>query len=279
MQAYATVTSQIDLASSILQLQRKPLFLGEQFDGVMPLLEQYEPISLAQMEAVALMSRMDTKFVMDLAQLSRVLGSLVNDYWMLEVDGVRLNRYHTLYFDSDHLDLYASHHVGRSERIKVRSRQYVDSGLSFFEVKRHTPKGKTIKSRIQTDAFLTRLTPEADQFVDNVAPHDVPHLSPALWNDFSRITLVSKSRPERVTLDLDLHFWAVDHGFSLQDVVIAEVKQESLDRESGLMAEVRTLGIHPTNFSKYCVGTAMLHPEVKHNRFKSMLRLVTSQAR
>lgn len=235
-------------------------------------LARFAPISLAEMDAVALMSRIDTKYLMDTAQWHAALAALADDYRVLEIDGVRLHRYVSLYFDTADLMLYACHHVGRSERFKVRSRSYLDSGISFFEVKHKTNKGRTIKDRMRTMALLTRLTPEAGRFVDRLTPLDVETLQPRLWTEFSRITLVSQRRPERVTLDLELRYRASGASIALPAVIVAEVKQESIDRESGLVAQMRALGIHPTPLSKYCIGTALLRPDVKHNRFKPVLR-------
>jgi hypothetical protein len=119
-----------------------------------------------------------------------------------------------------------------------------------------------------------RLTPEANQFVDSLAPFDAHPLQPVLWNEFSRITLVSKCRRERATMDVNLRYWAGGSHISLGGLVVAEAKQENMDRDSGLIAQMRALGVHPTPFSKYCVGMVMLYPSVKHNRFKPVLRQV-----
>jgi hypothetical protein len=275
MQLYAGSVPQVDTQLHAAQQRRGgEAAKGERFVHIMPLLELYEPINLAQMDDMALMSRIDTKYLMGEPELRTILTSLVDDYWVLEVGGVRLNHYKTLYFDTQDLDLYMRHHMGRSIRYKVRSRLYLDSGASFLEVKRRTNKGRTIKDRLATEMLLTRLTPEADQFVDSVAPSSTRPLLPMLWNEFSRITLVSRCGPERVTLDLDLRFRTSGANSSLDKVAIVEVKQKSVDRTSQLIRQMRALGIRPTAFSKYCVGTAMLYPEVKHNRFLPVLRLV-----
>jgi hypothetical protein len=198
---------------------------------------------------------------------------------VLQVDGVRLNRYRTLYFDTADLEFYTSHHTGRTDRFKVRSRSYLDSGVSFLEVKHKSKKGRVTKDRIRTESLLTQLTPELGEFVDELTPLQGRPLQPTLWNEFSRITLVSKGHQERVTFDLDLCFLA-NHSISpLAQVVIAELKQESLNRSSALVAQMRALGLRPTGFSKYCIGTALLYPEVKHNRFKPVLRVVQKAMR
>lgn len=236
-------------------------------------LARFAPIGLAEMDAVALMNRVDTKYVLGAGQLPALLAALAGDYRVLEVRGVRLNHYHTLYFDTPDLDLYARHHAGRAERFKVRSRAYLDSGASFLEVKRKTNKGRTVKERMRTEALLTRITPEAARFVDGLAPA-APYLGPVLANAFARITLVGRQHPERATIDLDLRFQAGDLHLSLTGVAVVEIKQERADRTSPLIAQMRALGIRPTAFSKYCVGVALLYPAVRHNRFKPVLNRI-----
>jgi len=247
---------------------------GEAGLRVIQALELYEPITLAEMDRVALMSRIDVKYLLDTAQLIGMLEALADDYQVLEVAGARLSRYSTLYFDTDNLDLYAAHHMGKAERYKVRSRTYLESGISFLEVKRKTNKGRTVKDRIKTAGPLARLTPEAVAFVESVVPSNARLLQPVLRNEFSRITLVSKRRPERVTLDLDVRFRGAGSRLALGPVAIVEVKQEGRGRESELAARARALGARPMALSKYCIGTALLYPSIKHNRFKPALLAV-----
>ncbi len=236
-------------------------------------LAHFAPISLAEMDAVALMDRVDTKYVLGAWQLPALLAALAGDYCVLEVQGVRLNRYRTLYFDTPDLDLYGRHHAGRAERYKVRSRAYLDSGLSFLEVKRKTNKGRTVKERMRTETLLTRITSEAGRFVDGRVP-SAPYLGPVLGNAFLRITLVGRQCAERATIDLDLRFQAGDLHLSLTGVAVVEIKQERADRTSPLVARMRALGIRPTAFSKYCIGVALLYSGVRHNRFKPVLNRV-----
>jgi hypothetical protein len=238
------------------------------------ILERFAPIDLSQMDAVALMDRVDTKYVLSATQLPSVLAALVADYRVLQACDERLTDYCTLYFDTCDLALYTDHHMAKSERYKVRSRAYLDSGVSYLEIKRKTNKGRTIKERIRTNTLLTHLTPEASQFVDEMTPCGAHALEGKLWCEFSRITLVSKNSLERASFDVDLSYRLGDSFAWLGGVIVAEVKQENLDRDSALMRQMRTLGIHPVPFSKYCIGMAMLNPGIKHNRFKPILSQV-----
>jgi hypothetical protein len=243
------------------------------------LLDPFEPIGLAQIDAVALLDRTDTKYVLHASQLYTALAGLSSDYRVLDIGGVRLHPYRTLYFDTADLALYMRHHAGRQQRFKVRSRQYVDSQRSFLEVKVKTHKDRTSKTRIETGDLLTWWTPEARRFVDATIPLDASALEPTLWNSFTRVTLVSKHEAERLTLDLDLGFDDGRQRISLPGLAIAEVKQEGINRHSDFVRQMRAMAIHTTGFSKYCVGTALLNPAVKHNNFKDKLRLVAKLTR
>lgn len=238
------------------------------------LLAQFEPINLAQMDAVALLDRTDTKYVMRTSQLYAALAGLSADYRVLEIDGMRIHPYRTLYFDTADFAMYLHHHAGRPRRYKVRSRQYVGNHRSFLEVKVKTHERRTSKRRIETGEMITQLTPQASSFVGAAIPLDAKALEPKLWNSFVRITLVSKREAERLTLDLDLRFDDGWQRFDLPGVAIAEVKQDGINRHSDFVRQMRAVAIHSTGFSKYCIGTALLYPGVKHNNFKDKLRLV-----
>ncbi len=112
-------------------------------------LKTFTPITLAEMEGVELMDRTDTKYIFNISQLPGVLENLSQYYKLLNVNGVNENKYKTLYFDTPDFQLYMDHHNGRTNRYKVRYRQYVDSGLVFFEIKNKNNKERTIKSRIK----------------------------------------------------------------------------------------------------------------------------------
>ena len=59
------------------------------------------------------------------------------------------------------------------------------------------------------------------------------NLSPKLWINYSRITLVHNERNEKVTFDKDLSFKGMVNGWSyLPGLVIAEIKQERFNPNS-----------------------------------------------
>lgn len=242
--------------------------------GLVALAQDFDPISLEQMAAVALLNRIDTKFVMTTAQLLTVLAALRQDYRMLMVNGQRLNHYRTLYFDAPHFDLYHLHVNGHADRYKVRTREYTDTRLSFLEVKHKTNKGRTIKERLFTEEPVLALTQETEDWLQVVFPFHSQMLEPKMWNTFTRLTLVNQQFYERVTLDVDLTFYTADKNLSLDGIAIGEVKMDAENQASPFLSQMRHQRIHPQGFSKYCIGVALLYDQVKKNAMKpKLLRL------
>ncbi|MFN8348075.1 MAG: polyphosphate polymerase domain-containing protein [Spirosomataceae bacterium] len=228
----------------------------------------FEPITLAEMESVKLMNRTDAKFLIPLGILSAILEDLRPHYRILEVNGHRLAEYETLYFDTTQLRLYHEHQSGRLNRYKIRQRNYVQSNLIFTEVKFKNNKGRTIKSRVRQQqqpgqAFEEKVT----GFLRQKTPLDPGDLQPVLWVDYSRLTLVSRTASERLTLDLNLTFRHNHYRKSYEQVVVAEVKQESL-KHSFFLDLMKHYKLREGSISKYCLGIMSLYKSVKHNRFK-----------
>ena len=181
----------------------QPVLVREHAQPVLPdLLGRFEPISLQQMDGVALLNRTDTKYMLHTRQLVRVLRALTAQYQILEIEGLRMHRYQTVYFDTADFELYRQHHAGGGNRYKVRSRKYVDSGLTCLEVKLKTNTDRTIKSRERTARLIMQMGQEGNVFLHEHLPLDPQLLHPRLRNDFVRITLVNTSAMERLTLDL-----------------------------------------------------------------------------
>lgn len=238
---------------------------------LMTLAEGFAPISLTQMESVALLNRTDTKFVMTSGQLMTTLAALQKEYKILSVHGQRLNHYRTLYFDTPEFDLYKLHVNDRAERYKVRTREYTDSGQSYLEVKHKTRKDRTIKDRLSTSSPITRINPDAICWLEDIYPFDSQRLEPKLWNTFTRITLASIKCCERVTIDVDLNFYNSAKRIRLDGLAVVEVKMDAQNHHSPFLLQMRAQRIHPLGFSKYCIGVSMLYDQVKKNALKPKL--------
>ena len=122
-------------------------------DNIENILQEFEPISLSEMESVKLMNRIDTKYAVPLSMLPAILESAKPNYYAQEIDGKRIASYDTMYYDTDTLDMYLRHHDRQLVRQKIRVRQYVDSHLTFLEIKRKNNKGRTSKKRIVVPGF------------------------------------------------------------------------------------------------------------------------------
>ncbi|MCQ7926437.1 polyphosphate polymerase domain-containing protein, partial [Salmonella enterica] len=183
----------------------------------------FPPISLDEMASVRLMNRTDTKFVISLRQLAEMLHFAKDFYRVQETLGQRLIEYRTVYYDTTDWQMLRMHVTGRKSRQKVRARSYVDSNLTFVEVKKKDNHGRTRKKRIQIDAMPAgQLTAAAADFVSSRSWFQAASLTPAVANTFRRITLVNNEMTERLTIDLGLCLDNLRSGVSvrLADTVI-----------------------------------------------------------
>lgn len=228
------------------------------------------PITLSEMDSVALMNRVDTKYVLSEATLWKLLETVANNYRVLEIEGQRESPYNTLYFDTPNDDCYIQHHNRKLNRRKFRTREYEQSHTCYLEIKFKNNKGRTDKRRTRVPAVEKQLDSKCQEFI--AAQTGGPlELEPRMWTCFSRTTLVGCGRVERVTIDRSLRFQNEDAQQQIHGLVIAEVKQERDDRSSIIRQELRKLGVRPLRVSKYCLATALLRPDLKRNRFKKKL--------
>lgn len=240
----------------------------------------FPSISLGDMNSVSLMRRVDTKYVIHVAQLPALLTAVQDRYAILEIDRRRAMRYSSRYFDTVDHRFFNDHHNRRAKRAKVRIREYVNSGIGFLEIKQKTVKGVTEKRRMLFGE--PGLTPEARRFIDETfdrradrkvggAPIRGCDLQPSIHNQFRRITLVDTGRCERVTIDWELSSHLHSAGCQHVNLVIVEVKQEGVDRHAPVMQALKSVGARPFTVSKYCLGMVCLCSGLKANRFKKKL--------
>lgn len=230
-----------------------------------------------------LLSRTDSKFVLSEPQLLALLPALVPAYDAVLANGCRNARYQTLYFDTPELRSFHDHRRGRRPRHKVRIRSYVDRQLSFVEVKTKRNDRVTTKQRRAAPYGHARLGPDALAFVAGCCDLPPAQLSPRLWTNFCRLTLVGKQHDERITIDTRLELAADRHEHRrehrLEGVVIVEVKQPRLDVRTPAMLALRRAGCQPTSASKYCTGSVVLDRTLRCNRLLPGLRLIEGARR
>lgn len=239
------------------------------------------PVDLAELNAAAeLQTRVDRKYMVPAAHLGNVLAGLPRETRVLDIDGRRALRYESHYFDTPGLDSYFGAAHRRRRRFKVRSRTYVDSELSFLEVKTRGARATTVKERVPvTGANLDAAA--RDYAADTLTVAGIPaaqriadELTPVLRTRYRRITLLPPVVPgqpaARATVDVALE-WADVDGTVLQlpDAVIVETKSGS--RAGDVDRLLWSLGHRPAKVSKYGTGMAALRPELPRNAWNRVL--------
>jgi hypothetical protein len=233
-------------------------------------INSFESISLEAMNTVSLMKRTDTKYSININSLDQILNDLKEDYQVLEIKDRRIMNYSSVYFDTSKFKFYFDHHNGRVNRTKIRQRKYVDSGLTFLEIKQKNGKGETTKSRIRIPDFDLDLSQNLNDFIFKTI-HKKLDIQPSLWNSFKRITLVNLKDNERATIDLNLSYSINDIEKSYNNLVVIEVKQSKFDRKSIVIKTLKKYRYNPYSISKYCIGMVNLYKELKYNLFKQKL--------
>jgi hypothetical protein len=238
------------------------------FKEIETAVHQLESLSLAELDAVSLMDRQDTKYTFHIKLLPEFLELIKQKYRVLEIDNRRIFKYDSLYFDTDEYTLYKDHHNEKVNRVKVRYRKYVESKLTFFEVKYKLFGTRTSKKRIKQEDIKTSLTEVEFNKIQNVR-FDKFALKNKLWVYYNRITLVNNDFTERVTLDINLRFKNENgNEVAMENLAIAEIKQ---NKRSVLMPFIQMMKkkmIPPLSISKYCMGVALTEPTIKSNNFK-----------
>jgi len=240
------------------------------------ILNQFDEISLEQLKEEKLLNRVDTKFLFDACFLSELLPFLSSDYFALNVAGTFLQPYRSLYFDTPSFDLYCAHHNGRKPRFKVRMRKYLKNAATFLEIKQKDNRDRTLKSRLSIADIHSALTAEQYDFLQQKTSQDLSPLKPVVWNQYHRITLINKNRPEKLTIDLNFNAFNPKGFIAWNRLIIAELKQENHSTNSPFFQIMRSHCIRPVDFSKYCLSMSLLLPQLKSNKFKSSLAHIQS---
>jgi VTC domain len=220
--------------------------------------------------AAALLTRYDLKYVVPIDSLADIIERLALP--VLQVDGRRTFGYESIYFDTaDWLTYRASAH-GRRNRLKVRTRTYVDSGLCKLELKSKGYRERTVKERIDYDMNdRTVLNVDAHAFLAaRAAALPGGELHAALTTTYRRSTLVDLAIGYRVTIDTDLACQdSSGRRAGIPGFAIMETKSAN-----GSCPTDRVLwgtGFRPESVSKYAVGVAALHPDLPRNKWHRVL--------
>ncbi len=244
--------------------------------------QRMRSITLGEMSGVKLMNRIDTKYVLSYDEALKLINATAdNDYYVQIIDGMRACRYETLYYDTSEREMFIVHHNRKLCRQKLRTRTYVESGVTFFEIKNKSNRGRTKKRRteIPTSTFGSFVSVnEATTLLEKYSHYTAEQVSPALYTRFTRITLVNPTLTERITIDLDLSYEdARSHTTGvIERMAIIEIKQDG-NTTSLTKRILRNMRIAPLKVSKYCLGTTLTVEGIKCNRFKAKIQSINKR--
>ena len=102
----------------------------------------------ALLGALALGEWPDRKYFVPADVFGWLIAELADQLRVLDIDALRSFDYESVYFDTPELSTYRAHVQRRRLRFKARTRTYLDSGLTMFEVKLTGARGETVKRRV-----------------------------------------------------------------------------------------------------------------------------------
>lgn len=222
----------------------------------------------------ALLSRVDTKFLLPLSALPELLGALAPSYAALRLpSGRALASYRSLYLDSPELACFHAHRCGRRLRHKVRVRHYPDRGLSFLEIKSKRNAHVTDKHRRPLSREVEVLHAPERAFLRDHVGLLAEALRPVARIDYTRASLIGVHTHERITLDLGLTV-ASPQGPAreLPSVAVLEIKQAPYNPATPVMRALASRGVRPASLSKYTLAISQLFPLERKNRLMPSLR-------
>jgi hypothetical protein len=239
-------------------------------DEIESVLNQFDKIDLEGLEKVKLLNRVDSKFIFHVSELSSILNIIKSNYSLLEINELHSFNYETVYFDSPKFQLYHAHHNGKLNRFKIRRRHYLYNNQNFLEIKQKIKGNRTHKFRIEKSGE-GNIFSEIEQEILTLSGAPKIELEEKLKVYYTRLTFASKFENERITVDLGLTYSNENVKKEFKELAILEVKQDSMNRNSGVLLCLKTKKIRPLSISKYAIGIAMIESSVKKNAFKSKI--------
>jgi hypothetical protein len=222
-----------------------------------------------------LQTRTDRKYLISSSELEDVIRPASLDLKVVTDGSNLISAYESVYFDTPDFQLHKLAAVGRRRRFKVRTRSYLDSRLSFFELKIRSSRSQTKKVRIEIP-FENRTTTPQDQTgwiheeLQVLKLSTPEHFVSALKVDFERITLISITEASRITIDSSIQFNGVP-ALNNQDWLIVETK--STGRPSQIDRLLWNSGFRPLRISKYGVGISLLNIDAPRNKWNRAINL------
>lgn len=234
--------------------------------------DDLDGISLEELLTVAeLQTRRDRKY---LVPHDRVDGLIAGSAaCALSIGELRVFRYESVYFDTDHLVSYLGAARRRPRRFKVRTRSYVDSCECMVEVKTRDARGQTVKHRRPHPFNQSgELDEAARRFVATIEPAavHVDALRPQMAIRYRRATLLDQASASRITIDVDVS-WLDPAGSTIDLPGFALIETKTSGKACAFDRALWRAGIRPLTISKYCTGLAAITRDVPSNKWHRVL--------
>lgn len=246
-------------------------------------LKDFSTISLDQLNAnMSLMERIEKKYLITLQDLWKIMKELKDKYFVLSIKNNSIFVYDNIYMDTDDFIFFHQHEKNMKSRVKVRTREYVDSNIAFFEFKQ---KEWDLIRKSRFDLPVTEskdINNEWKAFYQSMCnslelPYMHANIKPKLRTLYKRITLCSKKNDERITIDFDIKLQDITAKwkelFSLWPVAIIETKSGNKHCQSHEI--LNKMKYKPARgCSKYCLWIVYnwLVAETKH--FKNTMKFI-----
>jgi hypothetical protein len=200
--------------------------------------------------------RIDIKYMTNVYLLDSLLQTLSADYLILENKGNCVSQYTSEYLDTvDYKFLRGDDKV----KHKIRKRRYNGEDGFWLEI-------KEVKDDILKKYRIFNPTPsEFETFIRTNTPYTSIKLNSSIFTCYDRMTFMHKTLPLKITLDTNLKVKNGNRLISFNDLMIIELKSRKNDAASFSNIIESSLHIKSCRVSKYQLGMASLHPELKKN--------------
>jgi len=244
--------------------------------------DTFSTISLSKLNADAsFLDRIDTKFLLTEQQFISLIPEFQKDFYILEIWGKTLFQYDSVYMDTKDYDSYYDHQNDKKSRSKIRTREYEDSGVAYFEYKQK--QGKNLrKFRYPIDLRdHGKMTSESEKFYEGLSMsfewHEKPKkISPTLRTEYHRLTLCSKDSSERITVDFEIKLTSLkwkEKTQKLHNTVIMESKTSDGKWICNKILEKYNIK-QIESCSKYCLWLLLNGVFKKEKKFKEAIKKI-----
>lgn len=237
-------------------------------------LQHFQPHSLEELNHFEHSERSDFKYLVPVKNIQHILKKLNTHYTILEIDQKRLFSYQTTYFDTPGFQMYHDHQRGKLGRVKIRERDYLDTGTRYLEVKLKNNKMQTRKFRYKLTNHKPGHDPGTIKFINTHSPYQFQNLDNTFQIFFSRATLINPKEKTKLTIDFDLRYEGFRKTIQFPGLTLVEIKKPQPWSKNHMGALLKENKFFSKSFSKYCTGVSLLVPGIKKNRFKETIRMV-----